>query len=114
MNILKILGRVLKKWVWDLAIDFNKIMIPNTLLSNMRLQHPKRCFETPPQSPDLNPIDDMWWKLEQRIRKHNINSCAHLKRTLHEEWAKIPCSSTSMFVETLPRRLNAVAKAKGA
>lgn len=34
---------------------------------------------TPPQSPDINPIEHVWWEFEKRVRKYNITSKEHLK-----------------------------------
>lgn len=50
---------------------------------------PKR-FATPPQSPDLNPIENLWAYPESQLRKHDITSREQLKRILQQEWANIP------------------------
>ncbi|GFS78549.1 transposable element Tcb1 transposase [Trichonephila clavipes] len=36
-------------------------------------------LHTPPQSPDLNPIEHLWDLLERKIRQHNISSKDMLK-----------------------------------
>ena len=43
----------------------------------------------PPQSPDLNPIENLWDELDTRVHSQPISSKEHLKRRLTEEWAKI-------------------------
>ena len=69
-------------------------------------------LRTPPQSPDVNPIEHLWDHLEQRIRKHNITSKESLKAILEDEWRKIP-EVTKNLVDSMPRRLDAVLKSKG-
>ncbi|GFX46615.1 transposable element Tc1 transposase [Trichonephila clavipes] len=49
-------------------------------------------LRTPPQSPDLNPIEHLWGLLERRIREHVIASKEMLKSVLVDEWKfKNPC-----------------------
>lgn len=44
---------------------------------------------TPPQSPDLNPIEHLWSELGRRIKTRHITSKQELKQVLLEEWQKI-------------------------
>lgn len=73
---------------------------------------PKR-LETPPQSPDLNPIEHLWHKLEVEVRKRHISNKNDLKKALSEEWEKIPPSYCAELVASMPRRIRAVIEAKG-
>ena len=70
-------------------------------------------LHSPPQSPDLNPIEHVWDYLEKSIRKHNISSKESLKLALQTEWPKIPVPYTENLVLSMPRRLQAVLKAQG-
>lgn len=70
-------------------------------------------LETPSQSPDCNPIENLWDYLDKKIRTSPINSSFHLKQRLQEEWANIPCDYLQKLVSSMPKRLNAVIKAKG-
>lgn len=69
----------------------------------------------PAQSPDLNPIENVWAKLGQLIskRKSSIKNKADLKVALVEEWEKIQVSYLTILVESMPSRLKAVIEAKG-
>lgn len=49
-----------------------------------------KVLETPPQSPDLNPIENLWDYLDKKIRQSSISSKTQLKERLQEEWNKIP------------------------
>lgn len=70
-------------------------------------------LDHPPQSPDLNPIENLWNYLDQKIRQRKITSKQTLKEALKEEWEKIPEDYTKKIVESMPRRLQHVIKAKG-
>uniref|UniRef100_A0A0K8VUT2 Transposable element Tcb1 transposase n=1 Tax=Bactrocera latifrons TaxID=174628 RepID=A0A0K8VUT2_BACLA len=67
----------------------------------------------PPQSPDLNPIEHLWYSLERKIRQRTITSKAMLKDVLHEEWTKISPTKTSKLVYSMPKRLAEVLKRRG-
>lgn len=72
-----------------------------------------RVIKTPPQSPDLNIIENLWHKLETEIRKHDISNKDNLKKALLEEWDKISPEYTKKLVESYPNRLKSVIRQKG-
>lgn len=78
------------------------------LLYNVRNQ-----LKTPPQSPDINPIEHLWAHIENKLRDHPIPSKHILQEKLIEEWNKTGSEVTNKLVESMPRRLKAVIDAKG-
>ncbi|GFX08079.1 uncharacterized protein TNCV_1237581 [Trichonephila clavipes] len=64
---------------------------------NIQYQHwiDERELHTPPQSPDLNVIENVWSRLEKSVHEHAITSKEDLKNVFKEEWTKItqwnPC-----------------------
>ncbi|GFU91521.1 transposable element Tc1 transposase [Trichonephila clavipes] len=70
-------------------------------------------LHTPPQSSDINVIENLWAILETAVQKHQIRSKAHLKQVLQEEWDKISSDTTKKLVESVPRHLEDIIKAKG-
>lgn len=72
-----------------------------------------RQLRTPPQSPDMNPIEHLWDELGRRLKKRHIRSKSELKTALEEEWAQIQPSVTKKLVESMPRRMKAVINSKG-
>lgn len=72
-----------------------------------------KVLETPPQSPDLNVIENLWHHLEVAIRKHNISNKSDLKTALREEWENISPSYCEKLVRSMPSRLRAVKSARG-
>ncbi|KAK7605096.1 hypothetical protein V9T40_006954 [Parthenolecanium corni] len=68
---------------------------------------------TPPQSPDMNPIENLWSLLEVAICKCKISNKENLKRVLRTAWSKICPRVTAALVDSMPRRLQAIIDAKG-
>jgi len=67
------------------------------------------------QSPDLNPIENLWDHLDAQIRKRKPlpHSKNELIRIAQEEWANISLETLHHLILSLPRRVNAIIKAKG-
>ncbi|GFU84925.1 transposable element Tcb2 transposase [Trichonephila clavipes] len=76
------------------------------------LYHAPRRLETPPQSPDLNPIENLWMHLDTEVRK-KVTSKENLKEKLQEVWNSIDTKITKKLIESIPRRLEEVIKANG-
>ena len=68
---------------------------------------------TPPQSPDLNPIEHVWAELDVRLRRHHITNKNQAKQLLLEEWNKIEPEFTRKLVHSMPKRIREVIKNKG-
>lgn len=77
------------------------------------LYNAPRQLKTPPQSPDLNPIEHLWDLLEKRIRQHTITSKEILRNVMQAEWAKITVEDTEKLVNSMPNRLSEVLKHRG-
>lgn len=69
----------------------------------------------PAQSPDLNPIENLWDELERQVRKHKPlpKNPDNLWEILQEEWLKIDENKYKNLVDSMPRRIEAVIINKG-
>jgi len=69
----------------------------------------------PAQSPDLNPIENLWAHLEKKVRerKNLPKNRNELFAALNEEWIKIDSEVLANLVDSMPRRVKEVIKAKG-
>lgn len=83
-------------------------LVREWIIHNVRQQ-----LHTPPQSPDINPIEHLWEELKRRVRKHQIKNKEDLKNKIIEEWESISPEVTRNLVSSLPKRLNAIIKANG-
>jgi len=73
---------------------------------------PRRLL-TPPQSPDMNVIENLWSLLEVEVRKRRISNRGDLKNALQAAWSNICPRVTANLVDSMPRRLQAVIDANG-
>ena len=73
------------------------------------------CLPWPPQSPDLNPIENLWKILKDNIEKgENFpRSTAELKVALEREWTRLSPALLFNLVNSMQNRVKLVLKAKG-
>ena len=69
----------------------------------------------PAQSPDLNPIENLWDELERKVRNHRPlpKNQDDLWKILQEEWLNLDEKIYKNLVDSIPRRVAAVIENKG-
>lgn len=67
----------------------------------------------PAQSPDLNPIENLWSILKTSIKASHPRNCEQLWQLVREAWEAIPVSTCQNLVNSMRRRCQAVLKNKG-
>ena len=74
-----------------------------------------KTFDWPSQSPDLNPIEHLWayLKRELNIYEEPPKGMHELWDRVQTEWNNISPEYCAKLVDSTPRRLEAVIKAKG-
>ncbi len=68
----------------------------------------------PANSPDLNPIENIWGIVKRKMRNKRPKNADELKATVKETWASIPPQQCYKLITSMPRPIEAVIKAKGA
>jgi len=78
-------------------------------------EQPFDVLEWPPQSPDLNPIENLWATLKRRLNQYERppNGMIELWSRVQAEWDKIDREACVRLIESMPDRINAVLKSKG-
>ncbi len=66
----------------------------------------------PANSPDLNPIENLWGIVKRKMRDTRPNNADELKATVKETWASIPPQQCHKLITSMPRQIEAVIKAK--
>ena len=67
----------------------------------------------PPQSPDLNVIENLWTILKRRIDGKAPKTADELWNCAKTEWNLIPNESFEKLYDSLPRRVESVLATKG-
>ena len=76
----------------------------------------------PPYSPDMNPIEHVWYHLKKYVLEHypelnnqgkGEDAIRALARALVEAWNALPDSLFESLIKSMPDRVNALWKAKG-
>ncbi|KAL0179407.1 hypothetical protein M9458_024849 [Cirrhinus mrigala] len=70
-------------------------------------------MEWPSQSPDLNPIENMWRELKVRVAKRQLRNLNDLERICKEEWDIIPPEMCANLVANYKKHLTSVIASKG-
>ena len=80
-----------------------------------RAKQKLRVLPWPPQSPDLNPIENLWAELKRRLRKRKKkpSNLTELERQVKSEWKAVPKEFIENLVDSMPERVQAVIAANG-
>jgi transposase len=80
-----------------------------------RVQNNIRKLEDwPPQSPDLNPIKNLWKIIKTNIQtNYQPKSIPEMKEAIQQAWDNIPAQTLRNLLRSMPSRMEAVIKANG-
>ncbi len=71
------------------------------------------CCVSGSQSPDLNPIENLWRELKPCVAQRQPQNLNDLEKTCMEELAKIPSAVCANLVKNYRKRLTSVIVNKG-
>ena len=70
-------------------------------------------MDWPSNSPDLNPIENLWSIVKRNVEKRMPRNLEDLKRMMVEEWNNIPDETIINLVKSMKNRCQLVIKNNG-
>lgn len=70
-------------------------------------------LDWPSQSPDANPIENVWAYIKQKLRGKRTYTAKQLSRNIRQIWRALPLQYAVNLVESMPRRCQAIIDAGG-
>ena len=67
----------------------------------------------PPNSPDLNPIENVWAIVQRKVNARGCSTFEEFKQAVIEELASLPQQQISNLYASMPRRINATISSHG-
>ena len=72
-------------------------------------------LDWPANSPDLNPIENLWGIVKKKLHKHEPNTCEQLKDAIKTCccWNEVTPHECQQLIHSMPHCIEAVIKARG-
>ena len=70
-------------------------------------------MDWPPQSPDLNPIENMWTAVDIHIKEHKPKNLAALEKVAKEAWENLNVEKCQKLIKSMKSRCKAVIRNLG-
>lgn len=83
------------------------------LISDWLAQKHIRTLDWPAQSPDLNPIENIWDHIDREIHDKTINNLNELWEAVLGAWNRISEEYLEVLINSMPNRIDNVIKNKG-
>jgi len=103
------------KWFgadWTLCEDNNPKHTSN-YSKEWKMKHKVQRMDWPAQSPDQNPIENVWHLLKYKVAKRHPKTIKDLKRVICQEWLNFDQNLARKFSNSMLSRVQALIEAKG-
>ncbi|ORD99267.1 TCB2 [Hepatospora eriocheir] len=108
----KILNKNLFKSVDELSISDNYIFQQDNdpkhkaaLTNEFFDKNNVEVLNWPSQSPDMNPIENLWYYLKIQVHKRKPKNLKELEEFVVDDWFKIPQEMCKNLVNSVPKRI---------
>src|SRR2546421_4624137 len=98
---------------WEMIGDSNRIMILNRIAKTFLNDNVPEVMDWPSNSPDLNPIENLWNIVKTNVEKRMPDNRGDLEQFMKEEWGEIPDSVLINLVNSMKTRCELVIEKNG-
>ena len=98
------------------TLSSHRTATPSTrpfICRNYLVNQGMRSLFWPAQSPDLNPMENLWSELDRRLRKRKCNTEEELFELLKTAWNYLDAEYLQSLIASMPKRCAEVVKSGG-
>lgn len=72
-----------------------------------------KLLDWPPTSPDLNPIENLWSVMDQKLANYQVHTTAQLREAITDIWSKITIETCVNLIHSVPKRIEMIRRVRG-
>ena len=71
------------------------------------------CIQWPPNSPDLNIIENIWSHIKRRLARQSTHNLSDLRTAVFSEWSQISIKLVQNLYDSIPKRIKECKRKRG-
>lgn len=83
------------------------------MCTDWKVRNRIETLKWPSQSPDINPIENVWSVIKNNLRGKQIHTLKQLSYQIKRIWRSLPVQYAEKLVQSMPRRCEAICQSEG-
>ena len=111
-NLYRQANRIWGQGVWVMLQDGASCHTAQSTIDSIS-QHAGDIVDWPASSPDLNPIENIWSILKDKVARRNPQTKEELKLCIRQEWNNLDNQEVISIAESMPKRVRMLIESEG-